>query len=62
MLPEAGKLTMSAKEFVYSLNLLKERFENKATISGNILRKDYGRDPLGYIQTAPQNRTVISRS
>ena len=62
MLPEAGKLTMSAKEFVYSLNLLKERFENKATISGNILRKDYGRDPLGYIQTAPQNRKVISRS
>ena len=64
MLPEAGKLTMSAKEFVYSLNLLKERFENKATISGNILRKDYGRDPLGYIQTAPapQTRKVISRS
>lgn len=61
MLPEAGTWLTNANEFLFALKQLEDKFRQEATVSGNILRQGYSRDPNVYIQTAPQSVSVSSR-
>ena len=61
MIPEVGGVLLSNNEFLNSIAILKRKFEAEATISGSILRKEYGRDPNSYIQKQKQKVSVTSR-
>tara|TARA_R100001463_G_scaffold59_1_gene265 strand:+ start:8192 stop:9328 length:1137 start_codon:yes stop_codon:yes gene_type:complete len=61
MLPEAGTWLTNANEFLFALEQLEDKFRQEATVSGNILRQGYSRDPNAYIQTAPASVSVSSR-